>query len=539
MARDGPARRRARYHVAVPLGIGSVVGDRYRIDANAGAGGFGEVYRATDLTLGATVAIKTIHLGVSPSQETRAEHAMALLDEARNLSRLRHFNIVAALDAGLVEQEGGAVPYLVVEWMEGPTLAQHLARNAGPRTLAETWALIDPIVRALAHAHAMGIAHRDLKPSNVMMDEVGGVLTPRLIDFGIAKTVEAGALPGSGATGTSSDSSPFTPAYAAPEQIVAARTGPWTDVHALGLLFVEISTGRHPYGDGSGPTAISPERPTPAALGAAVGPFEDVIAQALSLRPRERYADARALLAALRAAATASGLAAGSTDLPPPAPTITIRSNPPPGEDGPISVTVPSDRTVPEALRVQRAIERARIALPARAPLSRRRMLMVAAGASVVTVGGTIFGVSTWLDRREDESGPRELARLDAVEIERRLRRAFQGVTAVEPITRAESNNPDIDEVTLGWANYAGFVRLRRFLDTVTPAQITAWLRDEREAEAFVTYAFGYAVQGGAVLVVRARDRALVGPALDALCRGTEPTRRSDGKQGAPPIDGF
>lgn len=519
------------------IGIGSIVGQRYRIDANAGAGGYGEVFRATDLTLGASVALKTIHVGPSPSGATRAEHALALLDEARNLSRLRHPNIVAALDAGLMEQEGGSVPYLVVEWMEGPTLAQHLARAIGPRSLAETWAILHPIVLALAHAHAVGIAHRDLKPSNVMMDVVGGVIVPRLIDFGIAKTMDAGTLPGSGATRTTSDSSPFTPAYAAPEQIVAARTGPWTDVHALGLLFVEVCTGRDPYGHHCMASAVSPTRPTPAALGVDAGPFEPVIARALSLRPRERYADARALLAALNAAAASIGLAMGSTESVPSGPILTVRSAPPPGDDAPISVTVPSDGAAAEALDVQRAIERARLALPVPARVPRRGMVIGL--ASAVAVVGAAGGTYAWLGRAGTASGPRTLSGLDAAEIEARLRRAFRGVTEVEPLTRSETLDAETDEVVVHWGNVAGQIALRRWRDAVTTAELVASLQLTKEMEVLRTFGFGYAAQPGVVLSVSAREGRLVSIALEAVCRGIAVTWRSDGKHGASPFDGI
>src|SRR5262249_36372096 len=152
-----------------------------------------------------------------------------------------------------------------------------------------------------------------LKPSNVMvLPAAEGFGWPRVIDFGIAKLVSPDETAGSGTTETFQSSSPFTPAYAAPEQIVQARTGPWTDVHALGLMFVELVTGPSPYGnpDEARFAAIDPARPTPAARGVNVGAFEEVVARALAIRPRERWANAREMLEAASVAARTMALPA-------------------------------------------------------------------------------------------------------------------------------------------------------------------------------------------------------------------------------------
>jgi serine/threonine protein kinase len=125
----------------------------------------------------------------------------------------------------------------------------------------------------------------------------------RVLDFGIAKVMETGEEAGSGQTATRTELSSYSLGYAAPEQVSQARTGPWTDVHALALIAVELLTGRRAYRS-TDPVAIyadvlDRERPTPGRVGVDVGPWETVLARALALRPMERYPDADDLLAAL------------------------------------------------------------------------------------------------------------------------------------------------------------------------------------------------------------------------------------------------
>jgi hypothetical protein len=297
---------------ALPAGLrGMLIDGRYRVDRAVGAGGFGVVYAACHIGLGAQVALKVLEPREGIRPEQLATRVGSLLEEARTLKRLRHPNIVAALDVGLLppDSNGERFPYIVMEWCGGPTLRTLLdGRRGRPMELAEAWALFAPLLAAMEHAHRSGVVHRDLKPENILLESAGaGTFVPRVIDFGIAKIVAPDEAPGSGKTRTASDSRAFTPLYAAPEQLAGARTGPWTDVHALGLLFVELVTGR-PATDGDGEGAmkrIDPVRPTPAACGVDVGALEPVLARALALRPSDRYADATAFARAMRGAITA------------------------------------------------------------------------------------------------------------------------------------------------------------------------------------------------------------------------------------------
>jgi serine/threonine protein kinase len=315
---------------ADPL-IGTLIDGRYRVERAIASGGFGTVYAALQVSLGSLVALKVLKLPPRLRPDQLATLCGGFFEEARTLKRLRHPNIVAALDVGLLPagDDGVQLPYLVMEWCGGPTLEQHLgARGGRPLPLDEAWRLFEPLLDAMAHAHAHDVAHRDLKPANVLLDlgGEGGAIVPRVVDFGIAKIVAPGEVAGTGATNTVSGPSAFTPRYAAPEQLAGARTGPWTDVHALALLFVELVSGRPAFGkDEAAMFAIfDPARPTPGARGVEVGGLEPVLRRALALRPMDRYPDAAALALAMRAvtapgpgAAPDAAIVAGHADLTP------------------------------------------------------------------------------------------------------------------------------------------------------------------------------------------------------------------------------
>ena len=304
---------------------------RYRLDRVVGHGGFGIVLEGRHLTLDVPIAVKVLH--VTPEMVGRERHADVLasfIEEARIVARLRHPNIVTVLDSGVTspdpaptealdEREGDAgapapsAPWIVMDWCNGTPLDVDLdaRRGLGGRTIEETWRLLGPIVEAVGYAHERGVVHRDIKPSNVMLD-VGpaGRITPRLLDFGIAKYMEPGDVAGSGVTATQSTWRTFTPAYAAIEQRVGGRTGPWTDVYALALLFVEMLTDAAPQGaEDPAVAAVTANRPTPAAHGVDVGAWEAVLEKALAVRPSDRHANAGELFAALEAALPARGSA--------------------------------------------------------------------------------------------------------------------------------------------------------------------------------------------------------------------------------------
>jgi serine/threonine-protein kinase len=297
---------------ADPL-IGTLIDGRYRVERCVGAGGFGTVYKAFHVGLGSFVALKVLKLPPELRADQIARLCGAFFDEARTLKLLRHPNIAHALDVGLLpsgslprEPHGMQLPYLVMEWCSGPTLEEYLRARGGSLPIRDAWRIFEPLLDAMAHAHAEGVAHRDLKPSNVLLELVDDAPVPRVVDFGIAKIVAPGEMAGSGSTRTVSGWSPFTPRYAAPEQLAGARTGPWTDVHALALVFFEMLTGRSPFGDDENAAfaLFDPARPTLRSVGVDAPDLDRVLTRALALRPADRYADAGALASALRAVAS-------------------------------------------------------------------------------------------------------------------------------------------------------------------------------------------------------------------------------------------
>lgn len=312
--------------------VGTLVDARYRVERRVGAGGSGTVYAAEHINLGARVALKVLHDSAEAEPGRRTARVERFLGEARILQRLRHPNIVNVLGAGFVGQGAAETPYIALAWCEGITLAEILAASRGglPRSPAEAWRLVGPIVEAVAYAHAQGVVHCDLTPSNVMVEDIDGAQHPRVIDFGIAQLGREGApVEDRGDGGRRA----FTRDYAAPEQISGGITGPATDVHAIGLILLEVLANRPPYGEGdAGLAAIDPVRPSARRRGLPPGPFDAALDRALALDPNRRFADAGELATALREASrwtgdvsTGGGLAFDATKMAPPPPTRTRR----------------------------------------------------------------------------------------------------------------------------------------------------------------------------------------------------------------------
>jgi serine/threonine protein kinase len=281
-------------HSQPPLEANTILAGRYRVDRMVASGGFGTVYAGRHLVLSAPIAIKVLRTDRFREAGGTDHELGNFLEEARMLARLRHPNVVSVLDAG-VESEA-SLPWMVLEWCEGPTLKEALTASAAPMAPRAAWQLVRPIAEGIAYAHENGIAHRDLKPSNVILTRQGNATVPRVLDFGVAKSDARAWLEGDTRT---QDPGAYTAAYAAPEQVTRGRTGPWTDVHGLALLFLEVLTGKAPYAaDYPLEAAVSAERPTPRALGAEVSEtLERAIARALSLKPAARHPNARVFIA--------------------------------------------------------------------------------------------------------------------------------------------------------------------------------------------------------------------------------------------------
>lgn len=219
----------------------------YAVEALIGAGGMGQVYRAVDTRLGRSVALKVLPGAMLQD----ADHCERFDREARAVAALSHPHICALFDVG--NQDG--TRYLVMEYLEGQTLAERLA--TGPLPSEEVFKLGAQMAEALAAAHAKGVLHRDLKPANVMITANG----LKLVDFGLAKIVQderpqvAPDAPTTLATGNNTIMG--TAHYMSPEQARGQEVDSRTDVWSFGVVLYEMLTGSRPF-DGATPTdAIS------------------------------------------------------------------------------------------------------------------------------------------------------------------------------------------------------------------------------------------------------------------------------------------
>ena len=314
----------------------TTIDGRYRVDAVVGEGGFGIVYRGFHLRFNHPVAIKCLKVPPHFTPEAHQLFFHRFREEGAMLSKLStHPSIIRVFDFGVTPSPAGFdVPFLVLEWLQGKGFDEWLVERAGaPLREPEVLMVLRSAVDALAVAHSEGIAHRDIKPANLMLVASKRGQLAKVLDFGVAKAMQEGESATQRVTRTSSGFNAFSPQFGAPEQFWAKKfgpTGPWTDVHALGLIMVQLTTGRPAY-DGSEPgdffaAATGDQRPTPRTRGATVSDaFEALCARALASMPAHRFQDARELLEAMDAAAGGrpSSPSFPGIDLMTPAPTRT------------------------------------------------------------------------------------------------------------------------------------------------------------------------------------------------------------------------
>jgi tetratricopeptide (TPR) repeat protein/predicted Ser/Thr protein kinase len=267
----------------------------YEILVELGAGGMGEVYRARDTRLGRQVAVKVLPRRMADNAGVRERFER----EAQAISSLNHPNVCTLYDVG---HEDG-VEFLVMEFMEGETLAEMIRR--GPVPLPRTLEIACQAAAGLAAAHAHGIVHRDIKPSNVMVTAQGPV---KIIDFGVARFAEATA--GSHSLGATIG----TIGYMSPEQTLGKPVDARTDVWALGLVIAEMLTGKHCFQRDTASAVIfailnEPPPPIPQAPSA----LQKIIYRALSKDSAARYDDAGAMAKDLQ---RLRGMAAAGADSP-------------------------------------------------------------------------------------------------------------------------------------------------------------------------------------------------------------------------------
>ena len=269
----------------------------YRVIDLVGAGGMGTVYRVAHRATGQVAAAKLLNAGAMGS--TALER---FRNEARIHQTLSHPCIAAMHE--FLEVDG--VPCLVMEYVDGETLEEHL-RQRGPLPLRESLRIFGALSDAVGYMHQRGIVHRDLKTNNVKLDSRGMV---KLLDFGIATSAGSPRLTGTGnVVGTLMCLSP--------EQLRTGRAEPRSDIWALGILFYEMLTGRAPFeGEAPGllterilngsylpPSEVRPELPRE---------VDRIVARCLRVRPEDRYATAEALLTELRTLQTGGGGGVGA-----------------------------------------------------------------------------------------------------------------------------------------------------------------------------------------------------------------------------------
>lgn len=215
---------------------GEVV-DHFQVERLLGRGGMGEVYRAHDVKLGRTVALKLIH----PSLMTSSDAKRRFENEARATAKLNHPNIVNIHAVG--EHRGR--PYVALEYLEGKNLREILANS--PPDLQRALGLVLSIAQAVAAAHERGVVHRDLKPENVVIDATGRA---RVVDFGLARigAVTEEGVPAS-VHGGNITTVGGTPLYMAPEQWRLERAGAPADIWAIGVILYELVARQHPFHD--------------------------------------------------------------------------------------------------------------------------------------------------------------------------------------------------------------------------------------------------------------------------------------------------
>ncbi|HEY3261646.1 MAG TPA: serine/threonine-protein kinase [Pseudonocardiaceae bacterium] len=261
----------------MPLTIGELIAERYRLMRRIAIGGMGEVWEASDTRLARRVAIKVLKAELSGTQEFLHRFRA----EARATASLNHPGIAAVHDYGeAAAPDGPTDAYLVMELVEGEPLAAMIARR---RRLSpeRTLDVLEQAGHALQAAHQRGLVHRDVKPANILLTATGGV---KLTDFGIARAVDAAPLTRSGMVmGTAH--------YIAPEQAAGQEAGPASDVYSLGVVGYECLTGHRPFRSDSAVTvALMHMRDAPPPLPPDVPPgVRALIDAALVKDPRSRY----------------------------------------------------------------------------------------------------------------------------------------------------------------------------------------------------------------------------------------------------------
>jgi serine/threonine-protein kinase len=263
-----------------------LIAGRFKLLKKVGSGGMGDVWSATDITTNERFALKVIH----PDRRTDDHSAERFQHEASVGALLAHPNVTHVHE--LLELEDGTL-VLVMELLVGESLRKYL-RLKGPLSSTEVVALMLPVLSALHHAHGHGVVHRDIKPANIFLHvDASGLVTPKLLDFGIAKSEDSSVL-------TRTGDALGTPSYMSPEQVRALPLDGRSDLFAVGVLLFESIAGQNPF------AAPAPSAVLAHVLELEVDPDPKIdprvwleISRAISKQPYARHASADELSKAL------------------------------------------------------------------------------------------------------------------------------------------------------------------------------------------------------------------------------------------------
>src|SRR5512140_2596592 len=275
--------------------VGRVLGDKFRLTACIGIGGSGAVYKADQIALGRTVAVKILN------EELCADARMItrFRGEAMSASRLNHPNCVSIIDYG---QSSDGLLYLAMEYVKGPTLTQLLVTQ-NPLALDRVLDIVMQSLAGIEEAHLAGVVHADLKADNIILDQRrAGIDVVKIVDFGIARLV-------TGVRDVEDRSISGTPEYMAPEVISGAPPSFASDIYAVGIILYELLAYKTPFFAGSTteilsnhlkalvPSLASRRDHVPKEL-------DGIVAKALAKHPTERFASASDMRTALASLAT-------------------------------------------------------------------------------------------------------------------------------------------------------------------------------------------------------------------------------------------
>jgi len=286
--------------------IGTILDQRFRIDFQLAAGGFGAIYRATDIWARCEVALKVLH----PRLAGERRVVERFRREAKTLANLRDPHTVKAYEIG--EATDGTL-YIVMELLHGESLFQRF-RTGGPLPWRRVVHIARGVCSSLAEAHAAGIVHRDLKPANIHLETRGSDRDyVKVLDFGIAKIMQgSGSQHGERNELTRAGQMIGTIEYMSPEQMIGGELTARSDIYTLGVVIYEMISGRTPFADAQAPTAIlvavATQTPEPLSHHAGVPPrLEHIVARCLERDPNSRFSDVNDLAEALADVADEDG----------------------------------------------------------------------------------------------------------------------------------------------------------------------------------------------------------------------------------------